>query len=79
MGDFERTFGEGANAESIINGFNRSYMKDLHYNRFNRRPRLDLSPVKKSFDTFEEASEWSKLNNGKMFKRAPEGNGFIEG
>lgn len=73
MGDFERTFGAGADVVSIIDGYSRSYIREQRQNRFK------ASQAKKTFDTFEEASDWSKRNNGKMFTRSPDGNGFIEG
>lgn len=73
MGDFERTFGAGADAASIIDGYSRGHMREQRQNRSNERY------AKNVFATFEEASEWSKNNNGKMFTRAPDGNGYIEG
>jgi hypothetical protein len=73
MGDFERTFGAGADAASIIDGYSRASIREQRQNRFNERY------AKKVFATFEEASDWSKNNSGKMFMRAPNGNGFIEG
>ena len=69
MGDFERTFGAGADAVAIINGYNREYLQE------ERRSRLNS---KREFASFEEAVAWAKANPGKSIVRAPDGIGFIE-
>lgn len=88
MGDFERTFGAGADVGGIIDSFNTydalaealgprySYSIDENGNFLKE---LVWEKKKKKFSSFEEASEWSKNHNGKMFKRCPDGDGFIEG
>lgn len=69
MGDFERTFGAGADVVAIINGYNREYLQE------ERRSRLNS---KREFNSFKEAVAWAKANPGKCIVRAPDGIGFIE-
>ena len=73
MGDFERTFGAGANVDSIIDGFNRDY---LHEQRQSQREYHSTS--KRKFSSFQEALAWSKKNPGKTITRSPDGIGFIK-
>ncbi|WP_242879216.1 hypothetical protein [Stenotrophomonas maltophilia] len=65
MGDFERTFGAGANLDSIIGGFNRDHFREQ------RSTRSSSTPRKKTFKTFREASAWAKNNPGRSFGRVP--------
>ncbi|WP_143568377.1 hypothetical protein [Stenotrophomonas maltophilia] len=65
MGDFERTFGAGANLDSIIGGFNRSHFREQ------RATRSSATPGKKTFKTFREACDWAKKNPGRSFSRVP--------
>jgi len=73
MGDFERTFGAGANIESIISGFDRDHRAEQR--RWDREAR---SSRKRTFNTFQEAIDWAKSNPGKSFTRSTDGNGFVE-
>ena len=61
MGDFERTFGAGADAASII------------YRDSSQRE--ESSFEYEIFDSYEEACEWSKSNNGAPF--FPEGEYYL--
>lgn len=92
MGDFERTFGAGADIISIIDGINRANTREERQSfssrsvtsqgrvkRLSRQRITSDGYIKKVFFTFESASDWSKKNNGKMFKPDPDGNGYIEG
>lgn len=63
MGDFERTFGAGANLDSIIGGFNRDHFREQ------RSTRSSSTPRKRTFKTFREASDWAKKNPGRSFSR----------
>ena len=69
MGDFERTFGAGADFDSIINGYNREYLQEGRERK--------TSP-KKVFSSFKEATAWAKANPGKSIIRAHNSEGFIE-
>lgn len=65
MGDFERTFGAGANLDSIIDGFNRDHFREQ------RAIRSGSTGQRTTFKTFQEASEWAKNNPGRSFSRIP--------
>lgn len=65
MGDFERTFGAGADLDSIIDGFNRDHFREQRQS--NNRP----AARKQTFKTFREASAWAKNNPGRSFGRVP--------
>jgi hypothetical protein len=73
MGDFERTFGAGANIDSIISGFDRAHRAEQRHRDHEAR-----SSSKKTFRTFKEAADWAKSNPGKSFTRSLDGNGFTE-
>lgn len=73
MGDWDRMFGCGVSAESVIDSINRDYFAEQR--RAEREARVSR---KKVFSTFQEASDWSKNNSGKPFKRSPDGIGFVE-
>ena len=73
MGDWDRMFDCGVSAESVIDSINRDYFAEQR--RAEREARVSR---KKIFSTFQEASDWSKNNSGKPFKRSPDGNGFTE-
>ena len=73
MGDWDRMFGCGVSAESVIDGINRDYFREQR-----RGEREARASQKKAFSTFQEASNWAKSNPGKSFKRSPDGNGFSE-
>jgi len=74
MGDFERTFGAGANIESIIDGINRDYFRD---GDADDEDEDDYTPDP-HFTTYEEALTWAKSNPGEAaFVRNPYGPGFI--
>lgn len=69
MGDFERTFGAGANFDAIINGYNREYLQEVGEKK---------TSSKMAFASFKDAVAWAKSNPGKSIMRAPDGQGFIE-
>lgn len=69
MGDFERTFGAGADFDAIINGYNREYLQE---------GREKKAKSKRVFSSFREAADWAKANPGKSIMRASDGEGFIE-
>lgn len=73
MSDFERTFGAGADVTSIIDGFNRSFLRDQEES-FNEDKQLQ----KQWFPTFQLANAWLKQNPGRVITRSPDGDGFIE-
>jgi len=70
MSDFERTFGAGVDAVDIINDFSRD----------DWRSRIDCPEeyLKEIFETYKQASDWSKRNNGRAFKPHPYTNGYME-
>lgn len=79
MGDFERTFGAGANIESIIDGFNMSYFceqRDTERTMRSRGNKLD-SQNSQTFSSFQEALAWAKANLGRAITRIPGGDGFM--
>ncbi|CNI62512.1 Uncharacterised protein [Yersinia pekkanenii] len=69
MGDFERTFGAGADFDGIIDGYNSEYL---------REERQKTKNSKKEFSSFQDALVWAKANPGKTIIRSPDGVGFIE-
>ena len=73
MGDWDRMFGCGVSAESVIDSINRD-----HFAEQKRGEREGRASRKKVFNTFQEASNWAKSNPGRSIKRSPEGNGFSE-
>lgn len=73
MGDFERTFGAGADFDAIVSGFSRDYQKEQR--QLDREAR---AATKKSFSSFQEATVWAKNNPGRSFVRCPSGQGFVE-
>lgn len=73
MGDFERTYGAGANFDSILDGYNRDHR--LEQREIERKVKAS---TKAWFLTFQSAAEWAKANPGKAFARAPSGIGFEE-
>ncbi|WP_339934707.1 hypothetical protein [Vreelandella glaciei] len=84
MGDFERTFGAGANIESIIDGINRDYFREQRKGARSHsgsarggEPKLHQSG-KQHFTSFQEAMAWAKRNPGKSITRSPDGEGFVE-
>ncbi len=64
MGHFERTFGAGANIDSIIDGYSKDYL---------RKQRRASHPQARTrnFSSFQEAAEWAKRNLGKSIVPAP--------
>lgn len=64
MGDFERTFGAGANIESIMDGYSRDYKRE-------QRGAYRAEPKSKTFSSFSEAAAWAKSNPGKIIVRVP--------
>ncbi|MCX8265961.1 hypothetical protein, partial [Escherichia coli] len=69
MGDFERTFGAGADFDRIIDENNSEYF---------REDRRKTKKFKKNFSSFQDALVWAKANPGKTIIRSPDGVGFIE-
>lgn len=69
MGDFERTFGAGADFDRILDGYNSEYL---------REERQKTQNSKKEFSSFQDALAWAKANPGKTIIRSPDGVGFIE-
>jgi len=75
MGEFDRMYGAGVDASELI-----SSSRDDYYDYMYSHLEDDYGIDKKIyFSSYEEASEWSKKNNGKIFKRSPDGIGFVEG
>ncbi len=68
MGDFERTFGAGADFDRIIDENNSEYFRE------DRRKTKNS----KKFSSFQDALVWAKANPGKTIIRSPDGVGFIE-
>ncbi len=68
-GDFERTFGAGADFDRIIDENNSEYF---------REDRRKTKNSKKNFSSFQDALVWAKANPGKTIIRSPDGVGFIE-
>lgn len=64
MGDFERTFGAGANADSIIDHYSKAY------SRMTRRD-AGLQSRAKNFSSFQDAAAWAKRNPGRSIVRVP--------
>ncbi len=64
MGDFEDTFGAGANLDSIIDCYSRDYLREQ------RRPSRP-QPRNNNFLSFQDAAEWAKKNPGKSIVRVP--------
>lgn len=73
MGDFERTFGAGANIDSIINGINRNYFREQRQTRNEKS-----TSSKNTFPSFQAAITWAKENPGRAITRSPDGIGYIE-
>lgn len=69
MGDFERTFGEGADIEAIIDGISRSVMAEERRQSRGDRQRL-------FFPTYEEAVVWENANKDVPFIRRRKGDGY---
>ncbi|EJC0159876.1 TPA: hypothetical protein NWA23_004187 [Escherichia coli] len=69
MGDFERTYGAGADFDRIIDENNSEYF---------REERQKAKNSKKEFSSFQDALAWAKANPGKTIVRSPDGVGFIE-
>jgi ABC-type uncharacterized transport system YnjBCD substrate-binding protein len=69
MGDFERTFGAGADFDRIIDDYNSEYL---------REERKKTQNSKKEFSSFQDALAWAKANPGKTIIKSPDGVGFIE-
>ncbi len=69
MGDFERTYGAGADFDRIIDENNSEYF---------REERQKAKNSKKEFSSFQDALVWAKANPGKTIVRSPDGVGFIE-
>ena len=68
MGDFERTYGAGADFDRIIDENNSEYFRD---------ERQKAKKFEKEF-SFQDALVWAKANPGKTIVRSPDGVGFIE-
>lgn len=71
MGDFERTFGAGADLDAIIDRFSRDHRAEQH------RSQSKVS-IKRYFSSFQEACVWAKSHPGKAFRRDSKGKGFVE-
>lgn len=76
MGDFERTFGAGADLDSIIGGYNREYRQEQRSSGgFSKPKSSDTSS--KTFSSFQEAVSWAKANPGQAITRIPGQEGFM--
>ncbi len=69
MGDFERTFGAGADFDRIIDENNSEYFREDSRKTKNS---------KEKFSSFQDALVSAKANPGKTIIRSPDGVGFIE-
>ena len=69
MGDFERTYGAGADFDRIIDENNSEYFRD---------ERQKAKNSKKNSLLFKMLWFWAKANPGKTIVRSPDGVGFIE-
>ena len=67
-GDFERTYGAGADFDRIIDENNSEYFRDERQKAKNS----------KKNSSFQDALVWAKANPGKTIVRSPDGVGFIE-
>ncbi|MBK3431955.1 MULTISPECIES: hypothetical protein [Pseudomonas] len=76
MGDFERTFGAGANLDSIIDGYNRDYRREQRSSGGFSKSRID-DKATKTFPSFQEAMSWAKANPGQVITRIPGQEGFM--
>ena len=76
MGDFERTFGAGANLDSIIDGYSREYRREQRSSGSFSRPKPTDADTK-TFSSFQEAMSWAKSNPGKIITRIPGQEGFM--
>ena len=61
MGDFERTFGAGANLDSIIGGFNRDHFREQ------RSTRSSSTPRKKNFQDVSGGQCLGEEQSGTFF------------
>lgn len=76
MGDFERTFGAGANLDSIIDGYSREYRREQSGSGGFSMPKpKHVAP--KTFQSFQEAISWAKSNPGQSITRIPGEEGFM--
>lgn len=76
MGDFERTFGAGANLDSIINGYSREYRREQNSSvGYPMSKPADTGT--KTFSSFQEAVSWAKANPGQAITRIPGQEGFM--
>lgn len=76
MGDFERTYGAGADIVSIIDGYSRDYLREQR-NSSSFSMRVSAETGAKTFLSFREAIIWAKANPGQAIIRIPEGDGFM--
>ena len=67
-GDFERTYGAGADFDRIIDENNSEYFRDERQKAKNS----------KKNSSFKMLWFWAKANPGKTIVRSPDGVGFIE-
>lgn len=76
MGDFERTFGAGANLDSIIDGYSREYRREQKSSiAYSKSPPTDTGT--KTFLSYQEALSWAKANPGQAITRIPGQEGFM--
>ena len=76
MGDFERTFGAGANLDSIIDGYSREYRREQRSSGSFSKPKPTDTGAK-TFPSFQEAMSWAKSNPGQTITRIPGQEGFM--
>lgn len=72
MGDWERIFGAGVSAETVIDRINNTNRREHEFDD------ESYDNQKMWFSTFQEALAWTKSNPGKAIVRSPDGEGFVE-
>ncbi len=81
MGDWERTFGAGTSAESVIGGINRGWQQeqdDAWWEAKRRSTPYDRAPGEEMyFSSLDEADAWIKANPGANDIQRPKGTGYV--
>lgn len=79
MGDFERTFGAGADIDQIIEYFNRAegYGRSRYPVQSPRNQKKRRNLQERTFSSFQEASDWAKKNPGATITRTSDGHGYV--
>jgi hypothetical protein len=76
MGDFERTFGAGADVDRIISRFSDAEFGESRSFRTRQRP-AESSKKELYFETFDDALAWEKANPRIGFVRRRRGDGYL--